>query len=175
MLREIGSALSYLHDFGAAHGCVSPETVWTTPMGRLWLMGWQWAIPPAEMAPGLVPDLRFMPVPSEWVDGTWTPTPLTDQWQLAAICFASLTGETPPSAEAPPIQLLRPEVPRAMAAVIDRALQRGSGASLSIDCVDAARRRSRHRKPNDGDALRRRAGNDAHQRNAGSASALGAR
>ena len=54
VMREIGSALSYLHDFGAAHGGVSPETVWTTPMGRLWLMGWQWAVPPAEMVPGLV-------------------------------------------------------------------------------------------------------------------------
>ncbi len=27
VLREIGSALSYLHDLGAAHGCMSPETV----------------------------------------------------------------------------------------------------------------------------------------------------
>ncbi|MGH3625878.1 MAG: protein kinase domain-containing protein, partial [Sciscionella sp.] len=123
LLREIGSALSYLHDFGAAHGCMSPETIWTTPMGRLWLIGWQWAVPMADIVPGLVPDFRFMPVPEEWVDGNWAPTPLTDQWQLAAICFSILTGESPPASGVPPIQLLRPEVPRAMAAVIDRALR----------------------------------------------------
>ncbi len=123
VLREIGSALSYLHDFGASHGCVAPQTIWTTPMGRLWVIGWQWAVPLTEITPGHAPDYRFMPVPAEWIDRPWAPTPLTDQWQLAASCFAILTGEHPPPAEAPPIQLLRPEVPRAMAAVIDRALQ----------------------------------------------------
>jgi eukaryotic-like serine/threonine-protein kinase len=123
VLREIGSALSYLHDFGAVHGCVSAQTVWTTPMGRLWLIGWQWALPPAEITPGMAPDFQFMPVPAEWTMGNWLPTPLSDQWQLAALCFASMTGENPPAVGAPPIQLLRPEVPRAMSAVLDRALQ----------------------------------------------------
>ncbi|HXD49517.1 MAG TPA: protein kinase, partial [Gemmatimonadaceae bacterium] len=123
VLREIGSALSYLHDFGAAHGCVSAQTVWTTPMGRLWLIGWQWALPQAEIAAGMAPDFQYMPVPAEWTMGNWLPTPLSDQWQLAALCFASMTGENPPPVGAPPIQLLRPEVPRAMSAVLDRALQ----------------------------------------------------
>jgi len=123
LMREIGSALSYLHDLGTVHGCMSPETVWTTPMGRLWIIGWQWAMPLSEIPPGLFPDFRFMPVPEEWTDGSWTPTPLTDQWQLAAICFAILTGEVPPSRELPPITLLRPDCPQALATVIDRALR----------------------------------------------------
>lgn len=123
VMREIGSALSYLHDLGAAHGCMSPETVWATPMGRLWIIGWQWAVPHGEIPPGLSPDKRFMPVPPEWIDAPWTPTPATDQWQLAAVCFAALTGETPPSDEVPPTQLVRPDVPLAVANVIDRALQ----------------------------------------------------
>jgi serine/threonine-protein kinase len=75
------------------------------------------------MPPGLAPDSHFMPVPSEWQSDVWAPTPLTDQWQLAALCFASMTGENPPPNEAPPLQLLRPEVPRAMSAALDRALQ----------------------------------------------------
>jgi serine/threonine protein kinase len=115
--------VSYLHDLGTVHGCMSPETVWTTPMGRLWIIGWQWAMPASEIAPGLAPDFRFMPVPGEWATGSWLPTPLTDQWQLAAICFALLTGETPPSSEVPPITLLRPDCPQAVATVIDRALR----------------------------------------------------
>ena len=123
VMREIGSALSYLHDLGTAHGSMSPETVWTTPMGRLWIIGWQWAMTPAEIPLGLSPDFRMMPIPSEWVGAPWVPTPLTDQWQLAAICFAVLTGESPPPDEAPPIQLLRPDCPQAVAMVIDRALQ----------------------------------------------------
>jgi eukaryotic-like serine/threonine-protein kinase len=122
VFREIGSALSYLHDLGTAHGAMSPDTVWTTPMGRLWIIGWQWAMPLNEIPTGLVPDTRLMPIPTEWSTGKWTPTPLTDQWQLAAICFAMLTGETPPSGEVPPLQLLRPDAPQAVRIVIDRAL-----------------------------------------------------
>ena len=123
LMREIGSALSYLHDLSTVHGCMSSETVWTTPMGRLWIIGWQWAMPRNEIPLGLSPDFQFMPIPAEWSSGEWNPTPYSDQWQLAAICFASLTGEAPPAGEAPPVQLLRPECPQAMAAVIDRALQ----------------------------------------------------
>jgi eukaryotic-like serine/threonine-protein kinase len=123
LMREIGSALSYLHDLGTVHGCMSPETVWTTPMGRLWIIGWQWSMPVGEIPPGLAPDFRFMPVPSEWSEGKWLPTPLSDQWQLAAICFAFLIGEVPPSREVPPIALLRPDCPQAVATVIDRALR----------------------------------------------------
>ncbi len=122
VMREIGSALSYLHDLGAAHGAMSPDIVWTTPMGRLWIVGWQWAMPPVELPVGVQPDFRFMAIPSEWADGRWTPSPLTDQWQLAAICFSMLTGETPPSTEVPPLQLLRPDATQTVCEVIDRAL-----------------------------------------------------
>jgi len=127
VMREIGSALSYLHDLGTTHGAMSLDTIWTTPMGRLWIIGWQWAMPASEIPPGLSPDPRFMPIPSEWAtrewaEGAWTPTPLTDQWQLAAICFAMLTGEVPPPNEVPPLQLLRPDATFSVRTVIDRAL-----------------------------------------------------
>jgi len=122
LMREIGSALSYLHDLGVVQGSMSPDTVWTTPMGRLWIIGWQWAMPATEIPFGLRPNFRFMPVPHEWADGTWRPSPLTDQWQLAAVCFSMLTGETPSTDEPPPLQLLRPDCPASIAAVIDRAL-----------------------------------------------------
>src|SRR5689334_2094101 len=127
VMREIGSALSYLHDSGAVHGSVSPEVVWMAPMQRLWLMGWEWAIPSAEIPPGVQPDFRFLPVPNEWTSGQWLPTPATDQWQLAATCFASLTGELPPSNGVPPIHLLRPDTPQAVASVIDRSLSTDPG------------------------------------------------
>jgi serine/threonine protein kinase len=128
VMREIGSALSYLHDVGVSHGCMSPETVWTTPMGRLWIIGWQWAMPMSEIPAGLSPDFRFMAVPQEWTSGRWLPSPLSDQWQLAAVCFAMLTGEAPPPDGPPPLQLLRPDCPQSVATVIDRALRPDPGA-----------------------------------------------
>jgi len=121
LLRSMGSALAYLHSGGASHGAVSGETCWVTPTGRFWLLGWEWA-PKADIPAGLSPDRRWMPTPPEWSDGKWAPTPLSDQWQIAATTFASLTGEYPPAEEIPPLTLVRPEVPRSLAAVLGRAL-----------------------------------------------------
>ncbi len=122
MLREVGSALSYLHDSGTVHGCVSSESIWTAPMGRLWLLGWQWALPRTEIPPGIEPEREYMACPNEWVDGRWTPTQLSDQWQLAALCFESLTGERPPPVGIPPLALMRPDCPKGIATAIDQAL-----------------------------------------------------
>ena len=121
VVRELGSALSYLHDAGTAHGALSVETAWTTPMGRLWLLGWQWAVPLSEVPDGLAPDAERMPLPPEWGE-SWTPTAASDQWQLAALCFHALTGEAPPRHDIPPISLVRPDVPPSVAQVIDKAL-----------------------------------------------------
>ena len=122
LLRDVGSALSYLHDGGQVHGSVTPETVWAMPMGRIWLLGWQWAVPLTDMPEGIKPAPEWAPRPLEWIPTGWRPTPLSDQWQLAALCFAALTGEAPPPSDAPPLALVRPDCPRQLAAVIDRAL-----------------------------------------------------
>ena len=116
VLRDVGSALSYLHDSGQVHGSVSPETVWSTPMGRIWLLGWQWAVPLADVPDRLIPNPECAPGPLEWADGSWRPTAATDQWQLAALCFTTLTSETPPVTNAPPLSLVRPDVPKKPAA-----------------------------------------------------------
>jgi eukaryotic-like serine/threonine-protein kinase len=121
LLRDVGSALAYLHDSGQVHGGISKETVWSTPMGRLWVLGWQWSVPLSDVPAGLNPVSAWTACPAEWSDG-WKPTPLSDQWQLAALCFTSLTGEMPPPADAPPLALLRPDLPKNLAAVIDKAL-----------------------------------------------------
>jgi serine/threonine protein kinase len=121
LLRDVGSALAYLHDASQVHGAISPETVWAMPMGRIWLLGWQWSVPLADIPDGVTPDPRWAPRPPEWLN-EWRPTPGSDQWQLAALCFTALTGEVPPSVDAPPITLLRPDCPKMLAAVIDRAL-----------------------------------------------------
>src|SRR5689334_5991793 len=73
VLRELGSALAYLHDAGSVHGAVATESVWIAPMGRIWILGWQWAIPLNEIPETIVPDFRYMPMPNEWVAGVWAP------------------------------------------------------------------------------------------------------
>ncbi len=138
MLRGACSTLSYLHETGIAHGGLNGDALWTTPTGRLWMLEWQWAVPREAIPPGVRPgngplEIRsleasrpmraeLLPMPPEWESGEWVPTPASDQWQLAAMCFTALTGEAPPSRGAPPIKLVRPETPESMANALDRAL-----------------------------------------------------
>jgi eukaryotic-like serine/threonine-protein kinase len=122
VLREAGSTLAYLHDTAASHGAISASTIWLTPGGRLWVLGWEWVLPRDQRPAGLQPDSAYTPWPPEWAASGWRPTPASDQWQLAAMLFTMLTGETPPEHDVPPISLLRPDCPQALAAVMERAL-----------------------------------------------------
>ena len=138
MLRGACSTLSYLHETGLAHGGLNGDALWTTPTGRLWMLEWQWAVPREAIPPGVRPgngplEIRsleasrpmreeLLPMPPEWEAHEWVPTPASDQWQLAAMCFTALTGEAPPPRGAPPIKLVRPEAPESMASALDRAL-----------------------------------------------------
>ncbi|MBV6520252.1 MAG: Serine/threonine-protein kinase PknD [Gemmatimonadaceae bacterium] len=123
VLRAVGSTLAYLHDGGTVHGGVSPETVSASPTWRIWMLGWQWAVPMSDVPTGIRPDAKWTPVPPELRQRSWQPTPMTDQWQLAASCFFALTGELPPDRDVPPVQLVRPETPRALASVLDVGLR----------------------------------------------------
>lgn len=122
VLREAGSTLAYLHDTGAAHGAMSTDTIWLTPGGRLWVLGWEWMLPRDQIPAGLQPDPAHYAYAPEWKNQEWKPTTASDQWQLAAALFTMLTGETPPESDTPPIALLRPDCPQALAQVISRAL-----------------------------------------------------
>jgi len=122
VLRAVGSALAYLHDTGTTHGAISPDTIYTTPTERLYLLGWQWAVPLEEIPPGLRPDPALVPMPQELLQDPWRPTPASDQWQLGAVCFAILTGELPPRSAVPPVRYVRPECPASVAELVDRAL-----------------------------------------------------
>lgn len=123
IVRDVGSTLAYLHDTGLAHGAVSPDTVWATPTGRTWMLGWQWSMPAGEIPHGLAPSRERHPSPPEWGAWAWVPTPASDQWQVAAVAFAALTGEWPPSTNVPPIRLVQPDCPQSVASVLERALE----------------------------------------------------
>ncbi len=122
VLRAVGSTLAYLHDSGTTHGAVSPENIWIAPAGRTWMLGWQWAIRREDVPAGREPDPRWTPRAPEW-SSDWQPSPAADQWQMAACCFAALTGELPPQNDIPPVRVVRPDCPEALASVIDNALR----------------------------------------------------
>lgn len=130
LVRGAGSTVAYLHDTGMTHGALTVDTVWVTAPGRLWLLEWQWAVPRGDIPSGMRPrhpggiaeeNRPSTASPPEW-DGEWNPTPASDQWQLASICFTALTGEDPPPRNVPPVRLLRPECPATLASALDRAL-----------------------------------------------------
>ena len=121
MVRAVGSSLAYLHDSGGTHGAIAAETMYFTPTGRLWLLGWQWAVPGDEIPPGIAPDPRWAPAAPEWSSG-WRATQASDQWQLGAIAFAILTGETPSGGDVPPVRLARPDCPVSVAELVDQML-----------------------------------------------------
>lgn len=123
VLREAGSTLAYLHDTGRAHGAVSPSTIWLTPGGRLWLLGWEWVLRRDQIPNGLRPDPLYTTIAPEWPKDEWLPTPKSDQWQFGAMLFTALTGEIPPNDHVPPLALLRPDCPAALARVIEQSLQ----------------------------------------------------
>jgi serine/threonine-protein kinase len=121
VLRTVGSGLAYLHDIGGRHGAVAPDTLYITPTGRLWLLGWQWAVDTSCVPYGARPDPTWVPMPGESGDA-WAPTVKTDQWQLGALAFSLLAGELPPRVDVPPIYLVRPDFPHSIADLIDRML-----------------------------------------------------
>jgi eukaryotic-like serine/threonine-protein kinase len=126
VLRAVGSMLVYLHDSGAVHGGISPEIVWAAPSGRIWALGWQWAVPRTIIPDDLVPDRRWTPYAPEW-NGAWAPGAAADQWQLAATVYYAITGELPQTAEPPPARLLRPECPASVSAILEQALRENPG------------------------------------------------
>lgn len=121
MLRAIGSTLAYLHDSGGQHGAIAPGSIYFTPTGRVWLLGWQWAVPAEERPLGIVPDAAWCPYAPEW-KGRWSPSPAADQWQLGALAFSLLTGEIPVAGATPPVRYARPDTPATVAELVDRML-----------------------------------------------------
>lgn len=143
VLRSVGSALTYLHEAGSIYGGLSPDSVWVTPGAHVWLSHWQWALPRTDIPAGITPDPRWIPVPPEWKSGEWAPSSMSDLWQLAATCFAALTGEHPPSKDVPPLAWVRPDIPGDVARALDRALlprprERHSSVAALLRDVDRA-------------------------------------
>ncbi|MFP5354304.1 MAG: protein kinase domain-containing protein [Gemmatimonadota bacterium] len=135
-LRSVGSCLAMLHERDETHGAINCEAPWMTRAGEHYLLGWQWALPPAALPPGKVPSLQWTVAAPEWRASIaaggewWRPTPATDQFQLGAVSIASLTGITwgEDGAEALAALEARGDVPRSVREVLRRATATDPGA-----------------------------------------------
>ncbi|WP_354348980.1 protein kinase [Pseudarthrobacter sp. PvP090] len=124
VLTPIAQALAYLHGQGFTHGDVSPGNVLFTAHGKPLL---------ADLGVArMVADARA--VPDTGTEGFRDPAPVDavraglqperDVYSLAALGWYCLTGRAPePGAQRPPLPLLVPGVPPALAAALESGLQ----------------------------------------------------
>ena len=118
IIRAIGSSLAYLHDSGSVHGAIALDATYFTPTGRVWMLGWQWAVPRDEIPTGVLPDRRWTPQAPEW-QGGWAPA------QAAA----------PRAAERIP----RPFGPTPRGCISRRRFYRWGDSSVSAKCTPPGR------------------------------------
>ena len=123
VLTPIAQALAYLHGQGFTHGDVSPGNVLFTAHGKPLL---------ADLGVArMVADARA--VPDAGTEGFRDPAPVDavraglqperDVYSLAALGWYCLTGRAPePGAQRPPLPLLVPGVPPALAAALESGL-----------------------------------------------------
>lgn len=138
ILTPLAQALAYLHHQGMTHSDVSPGNVLFTAQGKPLLsdlgvsrMVGDAAGVPDSGTPGFADPGRI-------IRGGAELRPERDTYALAALGWYCLTGSAPDdAARRPPLTLLVPEVPAALAAAIEAGLhpesrQRPSAAELGI-------------------------------------------
>ncbi|MGO4583452.1 protein kinase [Arthrobacter sp. 2RAF6] len=138
ILTPLAQALAYLHRKGMTHSDVSPGNVLFTAQGKPLLsdMGISREVGdaagvPESGTPGFVD-------PDPTVRGTTELQPQRDTYALAALGWYCLTGSAPDTAaRRPPLTLLVPAVPTALAVAIEAGLhpdgqQRPSAAELGV-------------------------------------------
>ncbi len=123
ILTPIAQALQYLHSHGFTHGDVSPGNVLFTAHGKPLLADVGVARMVADAGAARVAGTEGFsdPAPVDAVRAGLQPE--RDVYSLAALGWYCLTGRPPlPGAERPPLPLLVPDVPAALAAALEAGL-----------------------------------------------------
>ncbi len=137
VLTPIAQTLQYLHSHGFTHGDVSPGNVLFTAHGKPLLADVGVARMVADAGAGRVAGTEGFsdPAPVDALRAGLQPE--RDVYSLAALGWYCLTGRVPvPDAGRPPLPLLVPEVPAALAAALEAGLdedrrRRPSAAELA--------------------------------------------
>ncbi|WP_024820501.1 protein kinase domain-containing protein [Arthrobacter sp. 31Y] len=128
ILTPLAQALDYLHASGAEHGDVSPGNVLLTAEGMPLLadLGVAAMVGDKPRGPGVGTPGFMEPPGRAFADGDLSRDnlqPQRDVYSLGAVGWYCLTGTTPgPEQDRPPLSLLVPEVPKALAAALEAAL-----------------------------------------------------
>ncbi|SFU08522.1 protein kinase [Arthrobacter sp. ov118] len=123
VLTPIAQVLAYLHGQGFTHGDLAPGNVLFTASGKPLLADLGVARMVAEPSPVSAPGTKGFqdPAPEDVLRAGLQPE--RDMYSLAALGWYCLTGRAPePGAERPPLRLLAPEVPAALAAALEAGL-----------------------------------------------------
>ena len=123
VLTPIAQALAYLHGYGFTHGDVSPGNVLFTAHGKPLLadLGVARMVADATAVPDSGTEGFRDPAPVDAVRAGLQPE--RDVYSLAALGWYCLTGRAPePGAQRPPLPLLVPGVPPALAAALESGL-----------------------------------------------------
>ncbi|WP_144673530.1 protein kinase domain-containing protein [Arthrobacter sp. U41] len=150
VLTPIAQALAYLHGHGFTHGDVSPGNVLFTAHGKPLLadLGVARMVADAAAAADAGTEGFRDPAPVDAVRAGLQPE--RDVYSLAALGWYCLTGRAPePGAQRPPLPLLVPDVPAALAAALESGLQQDRRLRPSAAELAAAIRRSAVAEPVD--------------------------
>ncbi len=85
VLLEVAETLQHAHHRGRCHGHLSAENIWLSPEGQVWIFGF---------AAGSEAEISELWNPPERARGELA-TEATDQWSLAALAAALITGRVP--------------------------------------------------------------------------------
>ena len=150
VLTPIGQALAYLHGQGFTHGDVSPGNVLFTAHGKPLLADLGVARMVADAAAVTEAGTEGFrdPAPVDAVRAGLQPE--RDVYSLAALGWYCLTGHAPePGAQRPPLPLLVPGVPTALAAALESGLHEDRRLRPSAAELAAAVHRSAGAAPVD--------------------------
>ena len=150
VLTPIAQALAYLHGHGFTHGDVSPGNVLFTAHGKPLLadLGVARMVADAAAVADAGTEGFRDPAPVDAVRAGLQPE--RDVYSLAALGWYCLTGRAPePGAQRPPLPLLVPDVPAALAAALESGLQEDRRLRPSAAELAAAVHRSAVAEPVD--------------------------
>ncbi len=150
VLTPIAQALAYLHGHGFTHGDVSPGNVLFTAHGKPLLadLGVARMVADAAAVADAGTEGFRDPAPVDAVRAGLQPE--RDVYSLAALGWYCLTGRAPESgAQRPPLPLLVPDVPAALAAALESGLQEDRRLRPSAAELAAAVHRSAVAEPVD--------------------------
>ncbi len=137
LLKQITAALEYAHSRGLIHRDIKPSNVMFDGRGDAYLVDFGIA-KLLQSSQALTTHTALLGTPSymapeQWMDHDLTPA--ADQYALGILTYQLLTGELPFEATTPyalmnkhinqvptPPQVLRPEIPASVAAVVQRAI-----------------------------------------------------